>query len=61
MSSDANLYRVVRSPYLAVRKGAFGKLLSKRFVGSQAEAWELDFGPLGKWHFLPREVERIDA
>jgi hypothetical protein len=60
MSSDANLYRVVRSPYLAVRKGAFGTVLRKKFVGSTVEAWEMDFGPLGKWYFLPREVERLD-
>jgi hypothetical protein len=60
MSSDANLYRVVRSPYLTVRKGSFGKLLHKKFVGTSVEVWKLDFGPLGEWYFQPREVERLD-
>jgi hypothetical protein len=54
-------YRVVKSPYYAVRKGAIGALLEKRYVGAATEAWWLDFGPkVGKWWFRPRDLERVE-
>ncbi len=55
-SSDANRFRVVTSPYMAIRPGAIGLLVRKEFMNSDLEAWVLDFGKLGKWRFFPSEV-----
>jgi len=58
-SSDANRFRVVTSPYYAIRPGAIGLLVRKEFVHSSLEAWVIDFGKLGKWHFFPSEVAPV--
>lgn len=57
MSTDANRFRVVRSPYFTIKAGMVGVFVRKIYMNyPDFEMWELDFDKLGKWNFRPSEV-----
>ena len=53
---------VVRgSPYSAVAVGAVGEVVSKKYLGTKIEQWEISFTNGVTWNFYPDELEVINA